>query len=582
MGSIAVSSAGLLIALLLVPLLGGDFLGWQIGLFLIFGLAAQGVGFSWGRGGFLPLGNALFFGIGAYGGGAALKLMNGAFLPSFLAFLAVALMASLLAYTLAILLFRGRSGSGPGFSLVTLALVLIAAQLAESRSDITGGFNGMGGIPPLGGLSPFGSHYYLIVGAVLTFSILLMMVDRLPAGLVLRGLVSQENRLELLGFAPHLIKASVFAFSAFMTAIAGSLFASHQGIVTPQAIGFAFSTELVIWAAVGGRFHPLGPLFGAVIIAWLSASIRDVFPSYEVIVAAVFLLVVLLVPGGAFQLVARIFKGKFGPKATSSLPSIDAPPSKASAQSGPLTLREVHLSAGEIKILNGLSLSVPEAGILCVIGPNGAGKTTMLNAVTGKMPVTSGEIALGKRSLRGLLSYRMLWSGIGRKLQIPTVFGDLTVRENLGLAMLAGRVRLADYFLPSALRWSGPALQQLLADPEVTLGNNMDKMGGQLPQGHRQVLELAMTIAAEPSILLLDEPAAGLSPAETALMVRLIREYQSLSSASVVIIEHDMALVEALSNEVAVLHQGQMIAQGDWHDIRKNPDVAAVYAGEHK
>lgn len=119
-------------------------------------------------------------------------------------------------------------------------------------------------------------------------------------------------------------------------------------------------------------------------------------------------------------------------------------------------------------------------------------------------------------------------------------------------------------------------------DSEVTLKQDMSKLAGHLPQGHRQILELAKSVAAEPCILLLDEPAAGMSPAETALMVRLIRQYQSRTSASVVIIEHDMALVESLSNEVAVLHQGRMIAQGEWQEIRQNPEVSAVYAGEHK
>lgn len=192
-------------------------------------------------------------------------------------------------------------------------------------------------------------------------------------------------------------------------------------------------------------------LLGAVVFGWLSATIRDVFPWYEVIVAAVFLLVVLFVPGGASQLYARMVPGRMRLMPALNLPAIPAPASRASDQLGPLSVRGDHLSAGEVNILNGLSLEVPKGRILCVIGPNGAGKTTMLNAITGRMPITSGEIALGQRSLLGLLPSQMLWSGIGRKLQIPTVFADLTVRENLALAMLSGRVSLASYFDVAAL-----------------------------------------------------------------------------------------------------------------------------------
>lgn len=582
MGSIVGVNLALLAALLLVPVLGGAFFAWQIGLFLIYGIAAQGVGFAWGRGGFLPLGNALFFGLGAYSAAAVLRVTDGALLVNLLAMLITALACGALAFGLAVLLFRGRIGSGPGFSLVTLALVLIAGQIAETTPALTGGFNGLSGYAPLAGLDPFGAFYYVIVALVMLVSCGFLLIDRLPAGLILRGLVAQEGRLELLGFALHRVKGWAFAVSAFVTSLAGALYASHQGIVTPQAIGFALSAELVIWAAVGGRMSPLGPLLGAVVIGWASATLRDTVAWWEVAVAAVFLLVVLFLPGGAMDLVNRaLHRLGLGPR-PKALPPLAAPASRASTATGALELSDVGLSAGTVTILDGLSLRAAPQGVLCVIGPNGAGKTTMLNAITGRMPTQKGVVSLGGRRLTGRAPHQMLAQGIARKMQVPTVFAGLSVAQNLQLAMLAGRLSWRDALRPAPLRWQGDTLAALLDDRDVPLAAAWLKSAEHLPQGHRQLLELALTLAPDPRLVLLDEPAAGMSPAETQIMVRLIRSYQQRSGAAVLIIEHDMALVEALASEVAVLHQGRVLAQGTLAVIRADPQVTAVYAGGHK
>ncbi|MCB1344799.1 MAG: ATP-binding cassette domain-containing protein [Rhodobacter sp.] len=583
MGSILGVNLALLAGLLLVPLLGGSFLAWQIGLFLIYGVAAQGVGFAWGRGGFLPLGNALFFGLGAYGAATVLRATEGALAVNLLAMLAVALACAALAYGLAVLLFRGRIGSGPGFSLVTLALVLIAGQIAETTPALTGGFNGLSGVPPLAGIDPFGAFYYVVVALVVLVTAGLMLIERRPAGLILRALVADEGRLELLGFAPHRVKGWAFAVSAFVTALAGALFASHQGIVTPQSIGFALSTELVIWAAVGGRVSPLEPLLGAVAIGWATAMLRDSVAWWEVAVAAIFLLVVLLLPGGAMDLVARLWRRLRPVSRSKPVSPLPAPPVRvAPPPGGELRLEAVGLDAGGVRILDGLSLAAPAAGVLCVIGPNGAGKTTMLNAITGRMPIRQGRMALGGHALNGRAPHQMLRLGIARKMQVPTVFAGLTVDETLRLALLAGRMRPSDALRRAPLRWRDDGLDALLADPGVPLTAEPGKRAEHLPQGHRQMLELALTLAADPRLVLLDEPAAGMSPAETQVMVRLIRAWQARTGACAIVIEHDMALVESLATEVAVLHQGRVLAQGALSEIRADPQVAAVYAGGHK
>jgi branched-chain amino acid transport system permease protein len=582
MGYIIGVNAALAVALLLVPAIGGNFVAWQIGLYLLYGVAAQGVGLAWGRGGFLPLGNAVFFGVAGYAAAMVLNATDGWLAANVFAMLAIAALIATAAWGLAALLFHGRSDSGPFFSLITLALVLIIAQLVETSPAVTGGFNGYAGFPPLAGLDPFGSLYYVIVALVVAVTFGLMFLDRLPAGLVLRALVAQETRLQLLGFATHRVKAWAFALSAFITALAGTLYASHQGIVTPSSVGFVFSAELVIWAAVGGRLHPLGPLFGAVAIGLLSAELRDLFPWWEVVVALIFLLVVLLAPGGFAELVAR-FTRKLGfAYSPPQPPPIPAPPSRAETVAGALTLEGVKLRAGDVRILDDLSVECPETGILCVIGPNGAGKTTMLKAITGTMQVQEGCIRLGQADITNSPPHAVLAAGIGRKIQVPSVFAGLSVTENLQLAALAGRGHALDLLRTSSLGWQAPPLERLLGHPGVPLATLGAADAGTLSQGHRQMLELALTVAAAPRIVLLDEPTAGMSPEETALMVELIRNYQATTGAFVLIIEHDMALVDSLNAGVLVLHQGSVLAEGTLAEMRADQRVAAVYAGGQK
>ena len=573
--------------LLLVPVFGGSFVAWQMGLLLLYGLAAQGVGLAWGKAGILPLGNALFFGLGAYGSAAILALTDGAFLPSFLGMLGISTGLAAVAFGLGALMFRGRAGSGPSFSLMTLALVLIAAQIAESTPALTGGFNGFSGFPSLAGLNPFGTLYTLIVAVTAVVAAALLFLNQTPLGLLLRGLGDDEARLQVLGFATATIKAGVFAAAAFITTLAGALFASHQGIVTPEALGFLLSAELVIWAAVGGRMHPLGPLLGAVAIGWISAELRDSFLWWELALAAIFLIVVLFIPNGAVALASGLVRSVNLPVAhlsrpTQRTPQSLAPRSRAKDKNAPVVFDKVGAQAGGVRILTDLTLTLPAAGFVCLIGPNGAGKTSVLNALTGHLPISAGTIRIGGRDLRRAPPWHMVDRGLARKMQVPTVFETLTVRENLRLALFSGRLSWRTWLDRTTFGWSSSALDAILNHPQVLLRNALDTPAGKLSQGHRQQLELAMTLASEPSLVLLDEPAAGLSPEETQLMVELIATYVTQARATALIIEHDMALVEALKCHVIVIHQGSVLAEGTFDEIRTNPDVAQVYAGTHK
>lgn len=595
--------AGLLaLGLIALPIAGNDFLAYQVALFLIYGIATQGVALCWGRLGFLPLGHGLFFGLGAYLAGGLMK--SYADQPLWWLALGPALLVpTLLAWIVARLIFARSLRSGPYFSLITLAMTMLGFLAAQQWSALTGGFNGMGNIPEPFGLDRFGSLYWLVAAVAVATTASLGIVIGRPLGVLWQAIAQNEERVQLFGYATDHVKANAYALSAFLAAAAGALFAAHQGIVTPQAMGFVLSTEFVIWAAVGGKASPLGAMLGAVVVGYASAELRDHFVTWEVFVGLLFIAVVRFLPDGLAGLVDRRLAPKMAPSpgfarplervqeglgaahcslvGRASVIPVLAPPSATPQRVPVLCLDGVRSMQGGVRILDGLSFELKGPGIRAVIGPNGAGKTSAFNVLTGKLPVDSGRITLGGRNITGQTAWRVARLGVGRKLQVPSVFSGLTVRENLAIALWAGRLQGLQALRDAPHAWHSPLLAEMLAFfPEIH--DAMDIPAGRLSQGHRQALEFVMTVLPEPHLLLLDEPCAGLSPAETRRMIEVIQHAAGYLKAGVLLIEHDLAAVAALNGEVYVLHQGSLLAQGTLQDIQANPAVRAVYAGARK
>ena len=569
-------AGALALALVALPVVGNDFIAYQVALFLIYGIATQGVALCWGRLGFLPLGHALFFGLGAYIAGGVAKA--GAAEPVWWLALPLALLLpALLAWVVARLIFARSMRSGPYFSLITLAMTMLGFLVAQQWSSLTGGFNGLGDIPEPPGIERFSTLYWLVAAAAVASTATLGVLVGRPIGVLWRAIAQNEDRMQLFGYATDRIKANAYALSALMAAGAGALFATHQGIVTPQAMGFVLATEFVIWAAVGGKASPLGALLGAVLVGYASAELRDHFLSWEVFVGLLFIAVVRFLPDGLSGLAGM----KSLRSAGTCLAPVPAPPTSAPKQVPALIFDDVRSSQGGVRILDGLSFKLEGPGIRAVIGPNGAGKTSAFNVLTGRLPVTGGRIRAGGRDVTGQTAWRVARLGVGRKLQVPSVFAELTVRENFCIALWAGRLHGTASLREAPHAWQTPLLEEMLSCfPE--LAASLDIPAGRLSQGHRQALEFVMTVLPEPPLLLLDEPCAGLSPAETHQMIQVIQRAVQRLGAGALLIEHDLAAVAALQGEVYVFHQGRMLAQGSLQAMQADPAVRAVYAGARK
>lgn len=241
-----------------------------------------------------------------------------------------------------------------------------------------------------------------------------------------------------------------------------------------------------------------------------------------------------------------------------------------------LEVSGVSVAFDGFRAINNLSFAIGPAELRAVIGPNGAGKTTFMDIVTGKTRPDSGTITFGERaqSLLGMNEAAIARAGIGRKFQRPTVFEDQCVSENLVLALKSRRGPFAALFF--RLNKAGRARVEDLA-ATVALQDHLARKAGELSHGQKQWLEIAMLLAQEPRLLLVDEPAAGMTMAErertTAMLVEIAR------TRAVVVVEHDMEFVRRLNARVTVLHEGAVLAEGSLDHVTRNPQVIDVYLG---
>ncbi|WP_298257273.1 urea ABC transporter ATP-binding protein UrtD [uncultured Litoreibacter sp.] len=241
-----------------------------------------------------------------------------------------------------------------------------------------------------------------------------------------------------------------------------------------------------------------------------------------------------------------------------------------------LEVSGVTVSFDGFRAINNLSFQIGSAEMRAVIGPNGAGKTTFMDIVTGKTRPDEGRITWGDKSISliGMSEAKIVQAGIGRKFQKPTVFEDQTVQENLLMALRKDRGPLRVLFYRPAKR--DLARVDELAD-EIGLTDALLRLSGELSHGQKQWLEIGMLLAQDPQLLLVDEPAAGMTPAEREKTTSILVE--AAKTRAVVVVEHDMEFVRRLNCKVTVLHEGAVLAEGSLDHVTKNQDVIDVYLG---
>ena len=522
---------------------------------LVYGLFAFGLDIAWGRTGIVSIGHAAFFGLGAYGWAIA-ERHN---LPGAVGAVCGILIAVGVAVVIG-LAGLGRRALPSTMAILTLALTLLFEQLARTWSDLTNGSNGI--VVRSRGLIP---DYYTTAALVLLIvAVVWLFVLRGRLGRRALAVNLNPDRAARLGIDVRGTRLSALVVSAAVAAAAGAIAAPVMGLVSPSAGGIMLSTQVLVWLAVGGRGTLIGAFAGAVIVTMGQQYLGEAIGSwYLLVLGVIFLIVVRFAPGGLVGLVRRVIR----------IPAYRAARQDARL-SGPILRRKlpaktefavqargISKSFGATKVLLGVDLMVPTGEVLCIIGPNGAGKTTLLNIVAGDIAPTAGTVAIFDADATRWRIHRRALAGMGKVFQIPSVFTELSPADNLRLARSEA---LQPREVPEAL---------------ARFERDDGRSAAELPLADRRSLELAMVLVWGPEVVILDEPAAGLSHEESVALARLLRSVATETGATLVIIEHDMDIVRELADRVVVLANGRFLAEGTMEEITARDDVKDAYLG---
>lgn len=537
-----------------------------VGLNVLLGLTGQ-----------VSLGHVGFYAIGAYAVAILTVDAGFGFWPALLAAL---VLTGVIGVLLAIPALRV---TGPYLAMITIAFAFIVEHGAVEWRGLTGGANGMMNIPPIGifgyQFSELQTIYLVIAMTALTLFLYWRFADS-AWGLAMRAVRDSEIAGQSLGLNPVMIRTAAFGLSAMAAGLAGGLFAPITAFVSPSSFSFFQSILFLLVVIIGGSGTVFGPLVGAVIVVLLPEFLSD-FAEYRLLFFGGLLLVVMwLAPAGIIGALSGWIRrrGTDEPeRGKGDAAGIEAFLSREN-KGDDLMISDLAISFGGVKAVSQFEVTAPPGKVTSIIGPNGAGKTTVLNMVGGFYKPDRGRIVLGDIDLAGKPSHLVSRAGISRTYQTTQLFGDLSVLENLLVALGKGHLGGLKAAL-SHVRSDEEACNQSRALLEfVGYKGNENTLTKHLAHVDKRLVEIARALATQPRVLLLDEPAAGLSAQDTQLLIPLLRRIAD-AGVIVILVEHDMGLVMEVSDHIVVLDAGTPIASGKPAAIRKNAKVREAYLG---
>jgi branched-chain amino acid transport system permease protein len=545
----------------------------------LFAATALTVDILWGYAGILTFGQSAFFGIGAYSAGLVFTHLG--FGPGMAALaLAIGIAVSVLIAALMGWLAFWHGAPPLYFAVVSLVLPVVVTQVLFSGGTFTGSSTGLPGFDTFA-LS-VDEWFWIAGGGLVALTVAAWIFVNSDAGRVLVSIRENEQRCSYLGIRISRIRILLLLASAAVAAVAGYGYAAYTDVVAPELAGFVFGTELVIWVALGGRGTLIGPVLGAIVIDLVSAYLSGNLPFiWKLIVGAAFVVVIVALPQGLMPIVAgawrRLVPGSGVAAAPALRPALHTAEADAEARdAAALEVSDLARSYGSLEVLEGVTFSARRGELLSIVGPNGAGKTTLMRCIADGLERTSGKVAVNGRDIDRLQPSRCVGLGVGRKFQTANIFDALTVAECLRIA----RTRLerpSFWRRMPVLDLPTPALQVLDA---TGLSERLDVEARHLPHGLKQALELAMVLTLEPSVLLLDEPTAGLTAAERTTIGKILVDLAERHRLCILLVEHDLEFVRLISTRVIVLHLGRVVLDGAVEDVVGSELVRTIYAGE--
>jgi branched-chain amino acid transport system permease protein len=565
---------------LLLPLSGNDYWALIATRAAIYWSLVSGLNLIVGFAGQLAIGYVALFALGAY---TASVLAAGNVMPPVPPFAALAvggLVGAIFGVVVGLPALRLRTFY---FAMTTLGFATIVTQVALGWQSVTGGGIGLAG-PALP--APFDTAWGLY-GLCLSLAVfctwMTANIARSRFGRALVATRDAEVAAEATGISKPALLVSVFLFSGALAGIAGGLFASLQTYITPDAFTFDLSLLFFIAVLIGGRGSILGPLLGTLLLTLLPEIAAPLAAWSTFVYAALLLVIVLAMPGGIAALLDFHNRRRL-PGDRVILPQIAAL-AELMATARPLQALElagVELSFGGVKAIDGLDLSVQPGQVHGLIGPNGSGKTTTLNVISGYYRPQQGRLALGGEPLPFGLPVLRAGRGVCRTFQTPRIIGEASVLENVMVGgSIIGRARFAEALLslPRSLRDErqirGMARLALRA---VGLQGLESVRVDRLQHSELRFMEIARALMLRPSLLLLDEPAAGLSADEIKRLGALIKAI-SQNGIAVLLVEHHADLIFEICDQITVLNLGRVLARGTPADIRVHKEVVSAYLG---
>jgi ABC-type branched-subunit amino acid transport system ATPase component/ABC-type branched-subunit amino acid transport system permease subunit len=533
-----------------------------IGLNVLLGLTGQ-----------VSFGHVGFYAIGAY----TVAVLTTEKVSFWLALPAATLLAGAVGALLALPALRVR---GPYLAMVTIAFGFIVEHLAVEWRNVTGGQNGIMGIPSPAAFGVAFGERGVVLAALAIAAALVYAFWRLSAsdwGRAMRAVRDAEVAAESIGLNPVTVKTVAFALSAMCAGLAGGLFAPLSGFVTPSTFTFLQSILFVLVVIVGGAGSVAGPIVGATVVVLLPEALAAL-AEYRLLFFGMLLLLVLWVaPEGIAGAVARFVARRRAPATVD--PEHASVLDAESRPRSPLAVQGLAIAFGGLRAVQDFAFRAAPGAVTSLIGPNGAGKTTVLNMLGGFYRPDAGTIGLGQHALQGRPAWRIARAGVARTYQTSQLFGGMSVLDNLVIAQRRGRLGIP-FFAPVA----GPAAQHAIeraAALAAFVGYRGDllRRAADLPHVDRRLVEIARALATSPDVLLLDEPAAGLAREDKARL-RALLERIAARGIAVVLVEHDMSLVMGVSDEIVVIDAGVRIASGPPREVQQNAAVKRAYLGD--
>jgi branched-chain amino acid transport system permease protein len=579
---------------------------------VIVSVAAVAFNLLLGYAGMLSYGQAMFYGGGGYV--AAILLLRA--MPQhpnlWLAVIGATVVTAVLALLVGVVTVRLY---GIYFALLTLAFAQMVFFIVEQAKDWTNGDDGLQSIPnallPIGpwnidlqtslpgvNLGIFGNLgdiklWYVFAGivliAVLWFT---RSLTRSQFGEVLTAIRENEERSVMIGFSAPLYRLAAFAIAGALTGLAGALRAMYDGTVAVESLSIDRSGQFVIYTVVGGVQTLFSPVAGSALIMYLEnvgSGIPWFAPFWRLSEGLLFVAVIVFLPRGVLGTLLKgreknprsIFTRALRPRTEEPDPLLR--PGSEGHRAGPMSIIETFKLGklfGHFAAVREVDFKVDPGELRAVIGPNGAGKTTFFNLISGTIAPTSGTINYKGRDVSRVSGTQRVHLGIAKAFQTASLYPDQTVRQNCRLAALAC---VQGPFALQVLRRSTrlddvDALAERAMD-RLELTEVADVRAGDLSHGDKKRLDIAIALATQPQILLLDEPVAGMSKDEARKTEALIRKLST--EMTVLVIEHDMEMVMGISDTITVLHQGTVLATGTPQEIRDDPRVQEAYLGGH-